>query len=66
MNAEQFAKSHLANSTHAEGKVEIDLSTMPEYKLIPLFKMLQRDVLRFKAEHPEECAAMKEAYACQE
>lgn len=61
MNAEQFAKSHLANSTHVDGKIEIDLSAMPEYKLIPFFKMMQREVLRFKREHPEECTGVQEA-----
>ncbi len=50
MTEEQYAKSHLAKSTHIEGKVEIDLAAMPDYKLIPFFKTLKRDVLRFKAE----------------
>lgn len=66
MNAEQFAKSYLANSTHVDGKIEIDLSAMPEHKLIPFFKMMQREVLRFKREHPEECTGVQEAGACRE
>ncbi len=50
MTPEQYAKSHLANSTHVEGKIEINLRAMPEYKLIPLFETLRREVRRFKAE----------------
>ncbi len=50
MSAEQYAKSHLANSTHIDGKIKIDPLAMPEYKMIPFFKMMQREVLRFKAE----------------
>lgn len=59
MNAEQYAKSHLADSTHVEGKIEINLSAMPEYKLIPFFKMMQREVRRFKQEYPDECASQR-------
>lgn len=58
MTPEQFAKSHLASSTPAEGKIEIDVAAMPECKMISFFKMMQREVLRFRLEHPEECAAM--------
>lgn len=61
MTQAQLAKSHLANSTPVDGKIEVDLHTMPEYKMIPFFKMIQREVLRFKQTHPEECAAMREA-----
>lgn len=61
MTQAQFAKSHLANSTTVEGKIEINFDAMPEYKMIPFFKMMQREVLRFKQTHPEECAAMREA-----
>lgn len=61
MSPERFEKSHLANSTTVEGSLNIDLNNMPQYRLIPFFKMMQREVLRFKREHPEECAAMKEA-----
>lgn len=61
MSPERFEKSHLANSTTVEGTIHIDLDNMPQYRLIPFFKTMQREVLRFKREHPEECAAMKEA-----
>ena len=61
MTQAQLAKSHLADSVPVEGQIEIDFGAMPEYKMIPFFKMMQREVLRFKQTHPEECAAMREA-----
>lgn len=50
MTTEQYAKSHLAASTHVEGTVEFDLSAMPDYKMIPFLRALKKDVLRFKHE----------------
>lgn len=61
MTQAQLAKSHLADSVTVEGQIEIDFGAMPEYKMIPFFKMMQREVLRFKQTHPEECAAMRKA-----
>lgn len=61
MTEAQYAKSHLANSTTVEGKIEINFGAMPEHKKIPFCKMVQREVLRFMQTHPEECAAMREA-----
>ena len=59
MTQAQLAKSHLADSVPVEGQIEINFGAMPEYKMIPFFKMMQREVLRFKQTHPEECAAMR-------
>ena len=61
MTQAQLAKSHLADSVTVEGQIEIGFGAMPDYKMIPFFKMMQREVLRFMQTHPEECAAMREA-----
>lgn len=50
MTEAQLAKSHLANSTHADGHVAFDLAAMPEYKLMGFLRAVKKDALRYKAE----------------